>query len=336
MNEPIKENPELSHGGDIAGAQSLFGGKRKDWLDLSTGINPTAYAFDRPAARFTTQLPQKDDLSHLLAAAQAYYGAGSPSGIVAAPGTQALIQLIPRIFRPTSVAIAGPTYKEHATCWRRAGHLVDVVEDLADAADAKIAIVVNPNNPTGKLLTPEYLFATSEKLAHDGGLLVVDEAFADVTPDASVSAEASKDGLLVLRSFGKFFGLPGLRLGFALSSSSLAAKLRGEVGPWAVSGPAIAIGTAALSDREWIEETRFKLARESKRLDTLLMQAGMEIVGGTHLFRLAKSNRARSIAHDLAQSHIWVRRFAEEPQWLRFGLPGKDADFERLAISLLG
>lgn len=334
MNKPIEENAKLSHGGDLAGAQARFGGRREDWLDLSTGINPAVYPFNWPAADFAARLPQRDDVDWLLAAAQEYYGVKSPDSIVAAPGTQALIQLVPRLFPPTSVAIAGPTYEEHAACWRRAGHRVEIVESIANAADAQIAIAVSPNNPTGKLFAPEYLLAMSEKLARRGGLLVVDEAFADVTPDASVSSAAGEDGLLVLRSFGKFFGLAGLRLGFALASSSLAAKLREEIGPWAVSGPAVAIGAAALADRDWIGTARLKLAQNCERLDALLVKAGMEIAGGTHLFRLARSHAAGEIANGLARSHILVRRFAAQPQWLRFGLPGETADFERLARAL--
>lgn len=336
MNNPIEENLQLLHGGDVAAAQALFGGRREDWLDLSTGINPAAYVFDWPAEPFATRLPQKDDLNRLLAAAQKYYGVKSPDSIVAAPGTQALIQLLPRLFPPTSVAILGPTYEEHAACWRRAGHRVDIVEDVSDATGAQIAIIVNPNNPTGKLLPADDLFALREKMARNNGLLVVDEAFADVTPNASISSEAGRGGLLVLRSFGKFFGLAGLRLGFALSSPSLAAKLRQEIGPWAVSGPAIAIGATALADQEWVRTARLKLAQGSEQLDALLISAGMEIVGGTHLFRLGQSRVASDIATALARSHILVRRFAVQPQWLRFGLPGKSADFERLREALFG
>jgi cobalamin biosynthetic protein CobC len=165
--------------------------------------------------------------------------------------------------------------------------------------------------------------------------LVVDEAFADVAPDSSVAPLVGRPDLLVVRSVGKFFGLPGMRLGFALAAEPLAAALRGAMGPWAVSGPAAAVGAVALADDAWARAARVRLRAATARLDGMLLRMGLRVVGGTTLFRLIEHERARDLYEHLAQSGILARRFPADPAWLRFGMPGTDGDFERLRAALM-
>ncbi|MBF0305846.1 MAG: aminotransferase class I/II-fold pyridoxal phosphate-dependent enzyme [Alphaproteobacteria bacterium] len=175
--------------------------------------------------------------------------------------------------------------------------------------------------------------ALAEALARRGGLLVVDEAFADVAPEVSVAGRVGP-GMVVLRSFGKFFGLAGLRLGFAIAPPPLALALRDMMGPWAVAGPAIAIGTRALADRKWMAVTRNRLAREALALDGLLGAAGMTVLGGTPLFRLVSAGRAWALYEYLGERGILVRPFAVSPRWLRFGLPPGAEGRDRLKRAL--
>jgi cobalamin biosynthesis protein CobC len=137
----------------------------------------------------------------------------------------------------------------------------------------------------------------------------------------------------VLRSFGKFFGLAGLRLGFALAAPDMARRLRAQLGPWAVSGPALAIGTQALADRAWIEDTRRRLADGIARLDKILAAANLDIVGGTTLFRLVRAPAADLFDH-LGRAGIFVRIFRENPTWVRFGQPAAEHDWARLQIAM--
>jgi cobalamin biosynthetic protein CobC len=139
---------------------------------------------------------------------------------------------------------------------------------------------------------------------------------------------------VVLRSFGKFFGLAGVRLGFAVAAPDIARRLRAALGPWAVSGPALAIGAAALADAAWIAQTRARLAADAQRLDRLLAGAGLEVAGGTPLFRLVRTPAAAALFDRLGRAGIFVRRFAEQATWLRFGLPGTETEWERLAATL--
>jgi cobalamin biosynthetic protein CobC len=323
----------IVHGGNLDEVSRLYPDAPRPWIDLSTGINPRPYPVPPLAAAIWARLPTRTEEQALLAAAAARYGVRPPASLVAAPGTQALLQIIPRLRASGTVAVLGPTYQEHAQCWRHAGHRVRLVAEVEALAEADVAVVVNPNNPTGRLLSRESLSALAVKLAQRGGLMVVDEAFADVTADLSLLPQLPP-ATLVLRSFGKTYGLAGLRLGFAIADVDLADRLRAELGPWAVSGPALAIGTAALADNDWLNDTCKRLTADSQRLDQLLIAAGCRIVGGTPLFRLAERADAEILADRLARRGIHVRRFPYNAAWLRFGLPDSETDWQRLGTAL--
>jgi cobalamin biosynthetic protein CobC len=222
----------------------------------------------------------------------------------------------------------GHTYAEHALCWRREGHEVSVVADLAAAEGADVMVIVNPDNPTGRLVPADALRAVRATL------VVVDEAFIDFLPARASLAGSPPGNTVVLRSFGKTYGLAGVRLGFAIASPTLAQRLRGALGPWAVSGPALEIGRQALADDAWLDAANRRLTTHSERLDALLTAAGCRVLGGTILFRLAEHGDAPRKADALARHGIHIRRFADRPKLLRFGLPATDAEFARLASAL--
>jgi cobalamin biosynthetic protein CobC len=317
------------HGGGLARAMARFGAGA-DWLDLSTGINPWPYPVPALAPGAWQRLPDEDALAGLKYAARGFYGAAPDAPIAAAPGSQALIQLLPQLIPPTEVAIVGPTYAEHARCWRLAGH--SVIETSEPDGAMPVVVVVNPNNPNGRIWPAERLRALAAERAARGGLLVVDEAFAEVA--APTVQAAGMPGLVALRSFGKFFGLAGLRLGFALGPAALVERIEDALGPWAVSGPALAIGSAALADAGWAAATRCRLKAAAAALDAVLARAGFEPAGGTDLYRLAHRADAAAVFERLGKAHILVRNFAERPEWLRFGLPPDAAALARLERAL--
>jgi cobalamin biosynthetic protein CobC len=229
-----------------------------------------------------------------------------------------------------------PSYGEFARAATLAGHRVKAVRELDACADADLVMVANPNNPDCRLLDRDALLALAEKnLRQRDGMLIVDEAFMDVgPPGTSLVGEVSHGNVVVLRSFGKFFGLAGLRLGFALASPAVAARLRAALGPWAVSGPALAVGAKALADTGWIERTRRRLARAARRLDAILERAGLEVIGGTSLFRLAQTPAADALFRHLGRAGIFVRPFPDNASWLRFGLPANEPAWRRLEAAL--
>lgn len=328
-----RPNGAIDHGGDWAEAEARFGKPRDGWVDLSTGIAPFAYPVDGIAPDVWQRLPDGRAMAALRDAAAACHGVADAACVVAAPGSQAILQWLPRLRGRSGVAVVGPTYAEHAHVWRNAGHEVAEVADMPKTG-ADVVVVVNPNNPDGRRHAPESLLAAADALAARGGWLVVDEAFADVTPEISVASQVGRPGLIVVRSFGKFYGLAGLRVGFALLPVDLARQLESAVGPWAVSGPAAAVAARALADDSWRTAQRARLSEAAEDLCHLLTEAGLKVVGGTDLFVLAESGDAPATFERLARAGILVRRFADRPRLLRFGLPGIEAHWARLKVAL--
>jgi cobalamin biosynthetic protein CobC len=320
------------HGGDLGAARLLFLGAPEPFIDLSTGINPHPYPIPSLPPEAFARLPDAAATERLAAAAAEAYGVSSGDHVVVAPGTQILLPLVAALVPPGRAAVLGPTYPEHVRAARLAGHRVEEVTDLAGLRGADFAVVVNPNNPDGRIIPREALIECAKRLQ---GILAVDEAFMDVGPaGASLAGNIAAGNVVVLRSFGKFFGLAGLRLGFALAAPELVVRLREALGPWAVGGPALAIGAAALQDRAWARMNRERLAQQAARLERLLAGAGLEVIGGTMLFQLVRTPSANRLFQHLGRAGILVRRFADQGAWLRFGLPAADPDWRRLEAAL--
>lgn len=314
---------KADHGGGVDAAVAQFGGVRAGWIDLSTGINPVPYPLgDLPDALWNA-LPDEGAFQHLEQAARRYWNIPEAAAVLAAPGASALIARMPgvlaRIQNQGSVHIPGPTYNEHARAFAGQGWLVEI----SKAGSAEARVIVHPNNPDGKL------WQTSDCAR----LTVIDESFCDIAPEASMIALATRPGTVILKSFGKFWGLAGLRLGFAIGDPGLIATLAQSIGPWAVSGPALCIGARALSDPDWTKTTRARLHNDAARLDALM---GLPLVGGTSLFRLydAGDGGALPLQTRLAQAHIWTRAFPYSTRWLRLGLPGTPDAWARLETAM--
>lgn len=326
----------MQHGGDLALAIDRYGGTEKDWLDLSTGINPHAWPVPEGLdAEVWQRLPGQNALDRLLGAARRAYGCPDRVGLVAAPGTQALIALLPDLLGEGDVAIVSPTYSSHAAAWARSGRKpleVGYLEAIADTT--RYAVVVNPNNPDGRMTPRASLQAAAQVLAKRDGYLIIDEAFADVVPGASLLPALGDENILVLRSFGKFFGLAGLRLGFLAGPRRITRRFSERLDSWAVSGPALEIGRLALADTAWQEAMRRQLADEMADLTLLLSEQGLSVFGGTPLFALAATRNAAALHEALARRRIWTRVFDYAPTWMRIGLPGSEENLQRLRQAL--
>jgi cobalamin biosynthesis protein CobC len=316
------------HGGNLDVASQRFGGDARDWIDLSTGINRQPYPVGELPATSWSALPSRSSIQSLHRAAQRAYS--TDASILATNGAQAAIQWLPHLAPRGRARILSPTYNEYAAVFSAAGWQVTETSDLDALADADIAVLANPNNPDGKRYEPDQLLA----LLPHVGRLVVDESFADAVPGLSLAPQAAQPGLLILRSFGKFFGLAGLRLGFILGGEADIATLAGLAGPWPVSGAAIEIGSRALLDREWADMTSARLERACSRLDAEVAHLGWILVGGTPLFRLYETGDANRAQDRLALAHIWSRVFPHRQGWLRLGLPGSEVEWARLSAAL--
>lgn len=360
MDTPLTGMAVRDHGGNRTAAAARFGVAAADWLDLSTGINPFAYPLPVFPADDWTRLPDADLEQAAEQAARRAYGAGAGAAVCLAPGSQALIQMLPLAWQradaclpagiPPEVWILGPTYGEHARCWALAGYAVrevtadhplfeaapDTARPLPDLPPGlRALVVVNPDNPSGRVLPGAVLRRLWQALAAQGGLLVCDEAFADIDPATAVDGRTGADGLIVLRSFGKFYGLAGVRLGVALGAPGLIGRLSDLIGPWAVSGPALRCAAVALADDRWATAMRHRLAALAVRLDQVVLGSdpGFRLVGGTGLFRLYAHPQAQQVYDRLGRQGILVRRFDRAPDHLRFGLPD-EAGLTRLSQAL--
>ena len=313
----------------------MFPNAAEPFIDLSTGINPYPYPIPEiPSDRFF-RLPDDASVARLAAIAAQSYGAPSEDYVVPAPGTQILLPQVAMLVAPGRAAILGPTYAEHLRAAVLAGHRANAVADIDQLRSADLAVIVNPNNPDGRIVAKTELLDIARDLRQRDGLLVIDEAFADVvSSDMSLAGSLDCRNIVVLRSFGKFFGLAGLRLGFALAAPHLATRLNALLGPWAVSGPAVFIGTKALADTCWKRRMIEQLANAARRLDGVLAGSDLEIVGGTSLYRLTRSSGALELFNHLGHAGILVRRFADHPAWLRWGLPDSEAAWQRLSAAL--
>jgi cobalamin biosynthetic protein CobC len=325
----------IAHGGDIATARRIFPDAPEPFIDLSTGINPHSYPVPELPSALFERLPNRAEVLRLAEVAAQCYGAPSAGHVLPAPGTQILLPQVAMLAPAGQAAILRTTYAEHRRAASLAGHDVTEVADADLLARADIAIVVNPNNPNGRVVDRATLLTIADELRSHNGLLVVDESFADVIPsNASLAGDVGRGNIVVLRSFGKFYGLAGLRLGFALAAPNMVEQLDAMLGPWAVAGPALHIGERALADAAWKQQMRARLADAAGELDEVLTSAGLEIIGGTSLYRLTRSpDAARLFAH-LGRAGILVRRFSQEPTWLRWGLPRDEDQWRRLANAL--
>ncbi|MNF78786.1 Threonine-phosphate decarboxylase [compost metagenome] len=321
----------LEHGGRLRAAALRFGIPLADWLDLSTGLAPYGWPLpDIPPAAWA-RLPEQDD--GLESAARDYYGA---TGLLPLAGSQAAIQALPRLRRNARVGLLTPAYAEHAAAWAREGHRLLTIGEADIERELErldVLLLVNPNNPTGRCFAPEQLLSWHARLAARGGWLVVDEAFIDCTPEHSLAAYSERPGLIVLRSFGKFFGLAGIRLGFALAQPALLEQLAELLGPWTVSGPSRVVATVLLQDRAGQQVQRQRLRIDSERLAALLRANGLAPSGGCALFHWIASERATVLHEFLAGHGILTRLFASPPS-LRFGLPADEPGWLRLRQAL--
>ncbi|KAB2733945.1 threonine-phosphate decarboxylase CobD [Brucella intermedia] len=326
---------EIEHGGALDKAVARFGGKPRDWLDLSTGINPEPFSLPELTPEIWNRLPDEELLRETLRLARSYYGLRENASIVAAPGTQALIQLVPTLVSPSTVAILGPTYQEHAASFAACGWKVVSCAAIGEIPDeAAVAVIVNPNNPDGRVVSKDDLVHLARKLGARGGFLIVDEAFADAHEDVSVAADAEDVPMIVLKSFGKFFGLAGVRLGFAVADKPFVEALQQRLGPWAVSGPALAIASHAFRDAEALSNYRAHIDLRRLELSAVLEKSGLKEIGGTALFSLVEHPDAHELYARLCQRHILVRKFNYASRWLRIGLPLDDVALARLEKAL--
>tara|TARA_B100000949_G_scaffold68307_2_gene60640 strand:+ start:529 stop:1575 length:1047 start_codon:yes stop_codon:yes gene_type:complete len=333
---PGEEAYVIDHGGALLDAMAAHGGTAEDWLDLSTGISPVSFPLPEFSADSWRRLPDPSHARHVADLARSHYGAAVMPVITS--GSQAAIQHLPMLARllergAREVAILSPTYGEYEAAFGRAGFAVRTVSSLAEARDADAVVLANPNNPDGRMFAPDELAVFAS--ARGNRLTVVDEAFADCHPEISAADRAGAiPGLLVLRSFGKFFGLAGVRLGFAFAAEPLSRALSEALGPWPVSGPALEIAAFAFSSDDRLARQRAEIERCHAMTAWAIADASSTVLGQTALFFLLDAGNGAAMRDALARHRILARAFDHSPRRLRLGLVASGEEAERLAGAL--
>lgn len=310
---------QILHGGDLISASARYNIPQDQWLDLSTGINPDSYPVGELAPQVFQRLPYHQQV--FADAVDGYYGSDQ---WLAVNGSQPVIQALPLCLETLPVLLPDVGYDEHRYHWQKNGNPVEFYPALdVQAAIGQIEkrlsqsepfhlVVINPNNPTGLQFSKEQLHRWAERLTGHGHL-VVDEAFIDMQPESSALDERMNQNLVVLRSFGKFFGLAGLRLGFVFASEHLRIQLQQRLGIWQVNGVALDVATRALADQDWQRGAREDIALNTafthKLLAPLMAKLQPDFAAHTPLFsswRLGARTNAQ-LQELLAQHGVLVR-----------------------------
>lgn len=316
------------HGGRLREATAAHPHAPQPWLDLSTGINPQPWSGPRAPEDDLRRLPDPEGLAELEAVAARAFGVSDPGRVAAVSGAEAALRLLPGLIGGGAVALLDPIYGGHAEAWP-AGRFVG---SLSEARDADVLVLVNPNNPDGRRIDREVLAALAVKRSDEGRWTVVDESFVEVAPELSV-ADLEIDRLITLRSFGKFYGLPGVRLGFLIGNKIFSREFRALLGDWPVSADGIALGQGAYADEAWRQATRAWLSRQAAKVDAALAEAGFTTIGGCGLFRWVAAPDAHAVFNRLCEQGVLTRPFADRPDRLRIGLPSIK-DFNRFQKAL--
>ncbi|RVU85358.1 threonine-phosphate decarboxylase [Leucothrix sargassi] len=315
--------PSHQHGGQLKKASEQYNIPLENWIDLSTGINPNSYPLPDVPASVWQRLPEVND--GLEAAAATYYGSAS---LLPVSGSQEAIQKLPLLRKQSRVGIISPAYHSHKDAWTKAGHQVTSIalEDIeSQLTELDVLLLVNPTNPTTERYSIEQLQYWHAIISRKGGWMIVDEAFMDLTPEGSLIQAQAVEGLIVLRSIGKFFGLAGVRLGFVWAPTALLQALAALQDDWSVSNPARWAGRLALSDFEWQRKERLRIPKAMEGLKARLQAIYQCEVTEAGLFAyvMMGEEMAREEHERLCANGV-LTRFFPETGALRFGLSPTD------------
>jgi cobalamin biosynthetic protein CobC len=317
------------HGGRLREATAAHPGAPRPWLDLSTGINPEPWSGPRASAEDLRRLPDPSALAELEAVAAQAFDVADAGRVVAVAGAETALRLLPGLIGGGEVALLAPIYGGHLAAWTAS--TPSLVTSLQDprAQRADVLVLVNPNNPDGRRIERETLAALAAERSDQGRWTVVDESFVEVAPELSV-ADLEIDRLVTLRSFGKFYGLPGARLGFLIGNKVFSREFRVTLGDWPVSADALTLGLGAYADPAWRSSTRVWLTAQAQAVDAALADVGLKTVGGCDLFRWVETPDAHDLFSRLCEHGVLTRPFVDRSDRLRIGLPS-NSDFSRFS-----
>ncbi len=331
------------HGGDVYHLARSLGVEVKDLLDFSANINPLGFppAIPRAAQEALAEIGHYPDRRCLeLRRRLAAYHHLSPGQILVGNGSTELIYLVARALKPQKALIVAPAFSEYEQALEAAGVPVDfhltaeadhfTLGDSLDPRGADLVFLAHPASPSGALLHRDRLLGLAAALDRAGTCLVLDEAFVDFVEEASLKAELARfPRLLILRSFTKFFGIPGMRLGYLLAATEIVKGLAAVAEPWSVNTMAQVMGRVCLEDQDYMTATRALVAKERgfllRELDAL---EGLQTFPSAVNYLLVKITRPGWTAARLRQEMLAHRVVIRDASNFR----GLDERFFRIAV----
>lgn len=313
----------MRHGGDVYRTAERLGVPEITVTDFSASINPLGMPKSsiEEIKKMMSSLRNYPDPDACVFARKVSERFGLEHGRVqVGNGSTELIYLIPRALRPRRVLVTSPAFSEYERASRAAGAKVSFLklrrkseyriepgEFITAMKDMDLAFLCNPNNPTGDVLEREAVMEIARHARKSKCLLVVDEAFIDFVPEASVLGVRDNPYLIVLRSMTKFYAMAGLRLGFGHFPARIAGRLRTLKEPWSVNTMAERAGAAALDDREYAGRTVTLIDTEKRYLERRLSELGLKYYPSRANFYLIETGRVREIASVLLKRRLLVR-----------------------------
>ena len=332
----------ILHGGQLNRVAKQYQIPEQEWLDLSTGIAPFSYPIPDIPNKIWQDLPTIS--GSLIAAAKAYYQAEHCWPVA---GSQQLIEKLPTLWNEkinaeTSnsnkhVYLPKVGYKEHQQAWFKAGYQLHFYQNELPVEIEKnsVVVVINPNNPLTDTFSISKLIQLQKCCEKQHALLIIDEAFADIFESefSFVTHLNNTDDVIVLRSFGKFFGLAGLRVGFICSSKAWCETVQESIGPWSINGPALYIAELALKDKDWQKQQVERLQIQSNKMVELLKkQLPLARIEANALFVTVFTLDAAAIYDQLCKHAVYVR-LTDEKNALRFGI-ADPSQLKKLNVNL--
>jgi threonine-phosphate decarboxylase len=298
------------HGGDVDGVARAYGVPADRLIDFSANINPMGppkralMRLAREAAdrQILTRYPDPDyaELRRVLAAALRVPAAG----VTIANGSVALIGAVIRAIAPRECLLATPAFGEYLRALQASGCRVrrlpldaargfeldgDLLIDALTKHRPPLCVLTNPHNPSGALTRRLQMLRVLDRSIHTKARLVVDEAFMDYVPTETLVAEAARsEHLVVLRSLTKFYGMPALRIGYAVSSPRMAARIAAQLPPWPVTTIAASAAAAAVQDQQYARRTLVSVADQRRWLSQALGTIGVAVYPSVANFLLVR------------------------------------------------
>lgn len=340
------------HGGNIYRVARELDRDPGDIIDFSASINPlgpSPYVWKAITSSrdLLGHYPDPDclDLRRALAA----FWRIDPNQIVVGNGSTELIDALPRVLKIHRLLVVQPTFSEYAAAMRRAGgYTTALYADRCDHYAIPIdqvgriletgrshghridgVLLCHPNSPTGQACTAEEMIGLAKTACRHGHWLVIDEAFADYCSDRSILHQVSSwPQVVVLRSMTKFYALPGLRVGYAVSAPATARRLQRQLPPWSVSAMGQVAAVAALNDEAHARKSLIFMTQERERFRSKLAALPGCTVMPTYanycLVELPRGQHARDITERLRGRGVLIRDCSS--------VPGANSRSVRLAV----